>query len=82
MTLQHFKALSLDRQRTTVLKKGVFLSDRKTGTFCIMLFQLDGLYIEVFFLNENDEILWIKCFDSTDALDPYLPQIDLSKLVN
>lgn len=82
MTLHHFKALSQENQRKILLQHGVFLAERRTETFSIMLFELNGIYIELFFLNESDEIFYIKSFDCTDELEPYLTEIDLSQLVN
>jgi hypothetical protein len=82
MTLHHFNALSGDKQRKALLHKGVFVAHRETKEFSILLFQLDIFYVEIFFLKESDEIVWIKSFTCTDELEPYLNQIDLSHLLN
>lgn len=82
MTLHHFNALAQDRQRKALLHKGVFLADRLTETFCVYLFQVDKFYVEIFFIRENDEIVWIKSFESTDELEPYLEKINISSILN
>ncbi|MEI6948788.1 hypothetical protein V9K67_16475 [Paraflavisolibacter sp. H34] len=80
MDLNHFHALSQEGQKETVLKRAVFLSERKTDYFTIMLYQLDGFYIEVFTQKSDHSIVWIKSFTSTESLTPYLSQINLSNL--
>jgi hypothetical protein len=82
MTLHHFKALAQDKQRKALLQKGAFVADRMTAGFCIYLFQIDKFYVEIFFIRESDEIIWIKCFDNTDELEPYLTNINISSLLN
>ncbi|GAB4091236.1 hypothetical protein [Flaviaesturariibacter terrae] len=45
-----------------------------------MLYQVDGFYIEIWFLRFGREALWYNAFDGTQALNPYLKQIDISGL--
>jgi hypothetical protein len=82
MTLYHFKALGQDKQRKALLEKGAFIADRMTAGFCIYLFQIDKFYVEIFFIRESDEVVWIKSFESTDELEPYLNNINISSLLN
>ena len=63
-----------------MLRKGVFLLDRKTDDFTIFLFQVDGFYIEIFLTSACDEIILIKTFDRIDELDPYLNDISIPYL--
>jgi hypothetical protein len=81
MDLRHFHALSQEGQKETVLKRAVYLSERQTDYFNILLYQLDGFYIEVFTQKSDHTIVWIKSFTSTEQLGPYLCQIDLSNLL-
>lgn len=81
MTLKQFKALSKEAQQKMVMKNGVFLADRYTPHITIVLYQLHGFYIELYFHSENNQLTWVKCFDSIDDLEPYLSEIDLSHLV-
>ena len=82
MTTHSFNALSQHKQRRLLLNKGTFLADRATDECSIVLFQVEGLYVEVWYLREGDDIQGIRCFEDTDELDPYLPQIDLFHLLN
>ena len=82
MTLHHFKALAQDKQRKALLQKGAFVADRMTDAFCVYLFQIDKFYVEIFFIRESDEIVWIKSFECIDELEPYLTNINISSLVN
>lgn len=82
MTTHSFNALSQQKQRKLLLNKGTFLADRATDDCSVVLFHLEGLYVEVFFVREQDDIQWIRCLEDTDELDPYLPEIDLFHLLN
>ncbi len=80
MTLHRFKALSHAKQRWWILERSNYISQRQTEDFTVFLFQLASFYIEVFFHNDNEEVLQIKSFGSTDGLDPYLEEISLYQL--
>ena len=80
MDLRHFHALSQEGQKETVLKRAVYLAERQTDYFNILLYQLDGFYIEVFTQKSDHTIVWIKSFTSTEQLSPYLSQINLSNI--
>jgi hypothetical protein len=82
MTLHHFKALAQDKQRKALLQRGSFVADRTTDAFCVYLFQIDQFYVEIFFIRESDEIVWIKSFECIDELEPYLNHINISSLLN
>ena len=81
MTLTQFNALSRQTQQETVLRSGIFLSERKQGAFRVMLYQLEGFYIEVYFYKQSNVVFWLKSFSSTEELQPYLQQIDLTQLL-
>ena len=81
MTLQHFNTLSKHKQHRKLLVKGVWLADRHTEDTTVLLFQLDTFYVEIFFTKQGDEIVHSNSFESTDELDPYLEDIDLSCVV-
>ena len=81
MTLKYFKALSQHRQRELTLEEGVFLADRHTEDFSIILYGIESFYIELYYHNHSNEVGWIKSFNSTAELNPYLMDIDLSSLV-
>lgn len=80
MTLFYFKKLSASQKRTTVLRHGTFLSEKNYGLFRTMLYQVDGFYAEIYFTSFSKEAFWVRGFDSTKNLQPYLQQIDISSL--
>ncbi|MEO6070222.1 MAG: hypothetical protein ABIN57_07680 [Chitinophagaceae bacterium] len=82
MTLKHFKALSQSSQRAFTLDIGIFLADRHTEDFTIILYSLNGFYVELYYHNDTNEVGWVKSFNSTAELDPYLLDIDVSILVS
>jgi hypothetical protein len=63
------------------LERAVYLTCRETGKTSVFLFQLDGFYIEIFFLQDNDELYSIRSFETTDQLNPYLSKIDVQSLM-
>lgn len=44
----------------------------------ILLYQIDGFYVEVYYNKEHNDIRKFRSFSSTNQLDPYLGQIDLT----
>jgi hypothetical protein len=81
MTLHHFNALNQEKQRRWVLKKGVYLSARYSHDFTVLLFGVDGFYIEVYFYTATNTIFLVKSFDQTDGLLPYLQNINIQALL-
>lgn len=57
--------------------RAVHLMGRSDDTYLIMLYQLDGFYIEVFFHRELQEITKFRAFDDTAFLEPYFDNIDV-----
>ena len=81
MTLQHFRVLSQDRHHRDLLINGVCVAERFIGTIQVLLFQLNTLYVEVYFSNEGDEILYTRSFKNTDELEPYLYSDAITQLL-
>ena len=61
--------------------EGVCIADRKRDEVQALLFQIDNFYVEVFFQGEADEVLFTRCFEDTDELEPYLQSIDVSRII-
>lgn len=81
MTFQHFNALSSIAQQDLVYNEGVWLMERLTGSFLIVLYQIEGFYVEIYYLRSTYEVIVIKSFTNTDLLHPYLSKINVSELV-
>jgi hypothetical protein len=82
MTPHFFNTLNQGVQQKLLLRKSVFLSERQTDDFVILLFQLESFYVEIYYLKESDEIVFIKCFECTDDLEPYLEKINISSFIS
>ncbi|MEI6948981.1 hypothetical protein V9K67_17475 [Paraflavisolibacter sp. H34] len=82
MTLNQFISLSREEQVAIVLKDGAPLMQLENGGFTIALHQLSGFYIELFFLKQNNQIIWINSFEDLSKLAHYLHKIDLSPLAD
>ena len=78
MTLYDFYTLGAEEQRKTVQGKGVYLMNRVEEGVEILLFALDGFYIEVCYDAITKTVEPVRVFYTTELLDPYLKQINLS----
>ena len=80
--MQQFNNLSKQEQQNQLLKEGTFLAEREDGPFRVMLYQLDGFYVEVYFFNLYNKVAFLQSFSDTDVLEPYLQQMDMSSLLS
>jgi hypothetical protein len=80
MTFQSFNLLNQSQQQNIILKHGSFLDERTLGPYHIMLYQLSGFYVEVYFISSTGKSAFFRSFQSTDGLQPYLEKIDLKGL--
>ncbi|MEI6948977.1 hypothetical protein V9K67_17455 [Paraflavisolibacter sp. H34] len=80
MTFRQFQQLSKFEQRVLLDTIAVYLMNLETTSFAISLFQLESFYVELFFLKERNEVIWVNAFEETAKLSPYLEKIDLSEL--
>ena len=59
-------------------RHGVYIGKRKDENQVIVLFQLNGFYVEVYYRQYRRTIDRIITSESTDILQPYLEQIQLN----
>jgi hypothetical protein len=81
MVLNDFNMLPKKAQQEVLLAQGTFLTERADGPFRIMLYQLDGFYVEVHFFNLYNKVAFFSAFDTIEALEPYLDTIDVSGML-
>lgn len=77
MTLQHFRAISENKQFRYLLLDGACIAERQIDGAQILLFQLGSAYVEVFLNSQGDEVLYTGSFEGTEKLDPYLSSVVL-----
>ena len=80
MGIYKFNQLSLDEQKELVWSVAVFLTNRIEQNFGLSLYKLFDFYAEVHLNNDTNQIEKIKTFKSIEPLQPYLDEIDLTKL--
>ncbi|HEX8313980.1 MAG TPA: hypothetical protein VF609_03255 [Flavisolibacter sp.] len=81
MTLKQFRSLPLHTQEKLLINNGTFLFDRKAVGIKVLLYQLSGFYVEVFYDTTTAKVSLIKSFTDTDGLEAYLYKIDISEVV-
>ena len=64
----------------TLKRHGTFLYVRKEANRDVVLYQLDGFYVEVFFDANAARQVTFRTFTDTDDLNPYLLEIDISEV--
>lgn len=52
--------------------------ERKSLGVSVLLFQLDGFYVEVFYNTATNSVSFVKSFEDMDGLEVYLPMVDIS----
>ena len=81
MTLYDFEGLDVQEQADRLCEHGVFLSQRQNERYLILLYQIDGFYIEVYFNRGKGKIVRFRSFFSPDQLVPYLRKINIDALL-
>ena len=79
MILNEFNALS-EYQQANKVWDGVFLDLRTNASHSILLFDLGGFYVEVYYEHNSNQIVRVKSFKSTKLLTPYLDQMNIKVL--
>ncbi len=80
MTKQKFDILNTREQVDELYAKGVYIGKQTLQTTVVLLYQLESFYVEVHYLKFRLHVGQIVCSDSTEILNPYLLQINLSEL--
>ncbi|TCJ17806.1 hypothetical protein EPD60_06380 [Flaviaesturariibacter flavus] len=81
MRLSEFIGLSFTEKRPALLHLGVLVSKRRTPDYLIMLFQLDGYYVEAYCHVARKNIEGYSAITNIDQLDAYLDDISIEKLL-
>lgn len=79
VTEDQFKAFSEDNQSNIIHQQGVLIGVRRTEEYKVLLYQIDGFYVEVFY-HPTDHFIRIESFTGTERLNPYLSQISIRDL--
>lgn len=80
LSLKEFMDLPQELQFEVLHKHGVYVGKHKAGKQTVVLFQLHGFYVEVYYKQYRKIIDHIVTSDSTEILHPYLEQINIKDL--
>ncbi|MBB1283532.1 hypothetical protein HRH25_04025 [Flavisolibacter sp. BT320] len=80
MNIQQFVRFDKEEKIDAIKQEGAFLHVRNEAGIDIILYQIDGFYVEVYFEAENNDRMTIRSFDDTASLDIYLKDINISAL--
>ncbi|HEY0039129.1 MAG TPA: hypothetical protein VGB71_00630 [Flavisolibacter sp.] len=72
--------MPLQTQERLLINNGTFLFDRKAVGIKVLLYQLSGFYVEVFYDTVTAKVCLIKSFTETEDLEAYLYKIDISEV--
>jgi hypothetical protein len=77
MTLHHFNQLNEDQKSNAIWIHGSLIDVIRNDDVTILLYQLIGFYVEVYYNYDKNQIERFRSFNSTDQLEPYLNKISL-----
>ena len=80
LSLSEFINLPQDLQFEILHKHGVYVGKRKMNGQTVVLFQLHGFYVEVYYKQYRKTIDHLITSSETDILQPYLDQIHIKDL--
>jgi hypothetical protein len=78
MTIYQHKVLQEKEQAEVLWEMGVHLGERFDGEHKILLYQIEGFYVEVFYHQEQNKLVRLRSFRSVDQLRSYLERIHVS----
>ena len=79
MVSVHFNQLSLNQKAQLLFQEGFYLHTRSEPGILVDLYQMQGLYVEVYFSQAQEEFLTLKSFYSDESnlekAGTYNPQV-------
>jgi hypothetical protein len=81
MTLHGFTLLPEEEQIDCTLEIGVLTAFLETNNYIVVLYQLEGFYVEAYCNRKTTHIERLRSFHSPEQLAPYLAAVDLSELL-
>lgn len=85
MTSSNFDQLFSDIQIHLLNTHGIYIGKRKIDDCIAVLYQLEEVYVEIYYFKYRLQIASINCSASTDMLSQYLeqlPNVEFDKLFN
>lgn len=82
MNLYDYTLLCHSEKIDLLYNHGVYVGKRKVNGKTVVLYQLEGFYVQIFYKVYRRYISNINFFTSTKRLQPYLDQIDVAELTS
>ena len=70
-----------EEQIDCTLENGVLTAFLETDNYIVILYQLNGFYVEAYCDRKTTHIIRLCSFHSPEQLEPYLAAVDLSELL-
>lgn len=71
-----------EMEQAEAVWSGTHIGERQDEEHNILLYQIDGFYVEAYYHREYNELRRFRSFSSTDQLELYTEQIDIVNLLN
>lgn len=68
-------------EQANAVWSGTHIGERQDEELNILLYQIDGFYVEVFYHRDYNVVRRFRSFSSTDQLTPYLEQLNFKGLL-
>jgi hypothetical protein len=82
MKMFDFSLLDMEDQLDLLYKEGVFVGKIRKNNVFKVLYQYNSFYVEISYRKYRYSIQDMRCFESTEHLDPYLTKINIEFLIN
>lgn len=82
MRITEFMRLQEAQQVELLYSNAVYVGKRRERHAILVLYQLEGFYVEIHYLQYRLHIKRIHAFESVDLLEPYLEWVDVEELIN
>lgn len=78
--IYNFYKLPQTTRSQLVLEKGTFLCKRQLGDNKIMLFYMDGLYVEVWYCFSLKKVIMVNGYENDYCINAYLDKINIQEI--
>ncbi|CAN5127112.1 hypothetical protein BH23BAC1_BH23BAC1_29870 [soil metagenome] len=78
--IYNFYKLPQTTRSQMVLEKGTFLCKRHLGDNKIMLFFMEGLYVEVWYCFSLKKVIMVNAYENDYCINAYLDKINIEEL--
>jgi len=80
MTLYEFNQLD-EMEQAEAVWSGTHIGERFDEVHSILLYQIDGFYVEAYYHREYNVLKRFRSFSSVTQLEPYLEEMSLKGLI-